>query len=433
MRLKARPEDFRVVELLDPTFLGEGPYAVYRVVKEKWTTLEVLGRLAREAGVEKSAVAYAGMKDRQGIAVQHFSVEGGRRIALREEGLLVRFLGPAPRPIGPPASRGNAFEIVARALGQEDLARLRANLLQVRSGGLPNYFDDQRFGCLRHGQGFVAKDLLEGNVERALRQLVAAPSPFDDPETGGFKAALRRAWGDWERCTKIARPREHFSLFRHLASAPGDFRGAFAFVAQRLRVLHLHAFQSHLWNHALGHHLRGLVPPGDRVFLRSDDGPLLCPRRLPVPPLARLDRLSFPLPAPDSVVPDASVRRALDEALAAEGLTLDRLQVEGIPGFAFKAEGRAAWLRPGHLRVRPAQGDELARGKWRVTLRFDLPRGAYATLVLKRLFAPLGPEPRDARIGPALRVSGELPASLHPHPPSGPRSLESRAPRGAPS
>ncbi|MGH7151744.1 MAG: tRNA pseudouridine(13) synthase TruD, partial [Planctomycetota bacterium] len=409
MRLKARPEDFRVVELFDPSLLGEGPYAIYRAVKTKRTTLEVLARLAQEARVEKRAIAYAGMKDRQGIAVQHFSIEGGRRVDLREPGLFVRFLGNAARPISPAASRGNAFEIVARALDREDLVRMRENLSQVRAIGLPNYFDDQRFGCLRHGQGFVARDLIDGRLEQGLANLLAAPSPFDDPATGGFKAALRQAWGDFERCAKIARARDHLSLFRHLASNPRDFRGAFAFVAQRVRVLHLHAYQSYLWNRALGTYLRALVPPEARVFLRSDAGPLLAPRGLSSPLLAQLERLSFPLPAHDSVLPDAAVRRALEESLAAERLTLDRIRIEGIPGFAFKAEERAAWLRPGHLRVRPAELDDLARRGWKVALRFELQRGSYATLLLKRLFAPLGARRGGLRQGPPIRVSGDLP------------------------
>ena len=436
MRLKARPEDFRVVELFDPSFLGpssaNGPYAIYRVVKTKRTTLEVLARLAQEAQVEKRAIAYAGMKDRQGIAVQHFSIEGGRRVDLHEPGLVVRFVGTAARPLSPAASRGNAFEIVARSLDREDRVRMRENLAQVRAMGLPNYFDDQRFGCLRHGQGFVARDLIEGRIEQGLRDLLAAPSPFDDPATGGFKASLRQAWGDFERCAKIARAREHFSLFRHLASNPRDFRGAFAFVAQRVRVLHLHAYQSFLWNRALGSYLRVLVPPEERVFLRSDAGPLLAPRRLPPPLRAGLERLTFPLPSHDSVLADEAVRRAIEESLAADGLTLDRLRIEGIPGFAFKAEERAAWLTPGHLRVRPAELDDLARRGWKVTLRFELQRGSYATLLLKRLFAPLGERRGSPRVVPPIRVSGDpfrsvLPAA--PRHPSKPLPSQPRAPR----
>jgi tRNA(Glu) U13 pseudouridine synthase TruD len=33
---------------------------------------------------------------------------------------------------------------------------------------MPNYFDDQRFGCLRHGQGFPMRSVLLGDHERAL-------------------------------------------------------------------------------------------------------------------------------------------------------------------------------------------------------------------------------------------------------------------------
>jgi tRNA pseudouridine13 synthase len=407
VRIKLQPEDFRVVERFDRSRLGPGPFAIYRVAKRKWTTLEAAAALAKAAGVEKSAVSYAGLKDRQSIAVQYFSVEGGKRVELREEGLRAEFVGTAAAPIGPEANRANSFEIVVRGLDRADLEAMRANLDEVRGVGLPNYFDDQRFGCLRHGQGFVARELIAGRDEEALRSLLVAPSPFDDSARAGFKGALRRAWGDWVRCARIARGREHHTLFRHLAENPGDFRGAIGFIALRLRLVHLHAYQSYLWNRALGNLLRGKIPAEDRVVLRCDAGALLCPRRLRDGDLAALERLEFPLLAPETVYPDEEVKRACEEALAAEGKGLEDLRISGVPGFAFKAEGRAAWLRPAYLRLRPPAPDERSPGMRKVSFRFELPRGSYATLLLKRLFAPTHGEdrlrPRPAR---AVRVSG---------------------------
>ncbi len=37
--------------------------------------------------------------------------------------------------------------------------------------GVVNYFDSQRFGSLKHGQGYIAKDLIRGDFEAALQEL----------------------------------------------------------------------------------------------------------------------------------------------------------------------------------------------------------------------------------------------------------------------
>ena len=81
MKLKQRVGDFRVRELLEPDYLKErGEFRVYRVTKRKLTTPEAVRALADEAGVEPSAIQVAGLKDRQGVTIQHMSVERGKSV-----------------------------------------------------------------------------------------------------------------------------------------------------------------------------------------------------------------------------------------------------------------------------------------------------------------------------------------------------------------
>ena len=151
MRLKQRVGDFKVRELLREGYLLErGPVRVYRVTKRKLTTPEAVDVLAAEAGVDRQQVGIAGLKDRQGITVQHMSVVDGRDVQLDVDGLRIEPVGSADQPLDSTDSLGNAFDINVRALTSREVSALRANLDPVREGGVPNYFDDQRFGCLRH-------------------------------------------------------------------------------------------------------------------------------------------------------------------------------------------------------------------------------------------------------------------------------------------
>ncbi|HKE00154.1 MAG TPA: hypothetical protein VKE69_04035, partial [Planctomycetota bacterium] len=81
---------------------------------------------------------------------------------------------------------------------------------------------------------------------------------------------------------------------------------------------------------------------------------------------------------------------------------------------------------------RHASRDELNPGFAKVELRFELPRGSYATLVVKRLFTPHDiPRPMRER-RPDLRVSGAQPP-LHAERPRRDRPAPvARAPRSGP-
>ena len=96
------------------------------------------------------------------------------------------------------------FELTVRALRRDDLRRLRMNLPLMREHGVVDYFDDQRFGNLTHGQGWLFKDLAAGRIEAALKTLLAAASPRDDERHRRFKQGLERHWGDWRECRDVA-------------------------------------------------------------------------------------------------------------------------------------------------------------------------------------------------------------------------------------
>ncbi len=408
MRLRQRPEDFRVRELLGQGYLvEEGEFRVYRVTKRKVTTQEAARALAVELGVDPGEVSYAGMKDRQAVTVQYMSVPRGRKIRIREQEWKVEPVGFADRPLTGASIEGNAFEIAVRALTDGAVRTLRENLPLVREHGLVNYFDDQRFGNLSHGQGWVAKELMLGRTEEALRALLTGTGPADNEHFRSFKRQLLESWGDWKRCRDVAgRFGEHHSICEHLAKAPEDFAGAFTYVASRLRLIHLYAFQSHLWNRAVAERIRALVPLEQRLVLESEEGALVTPRGA-LPPA--LEGRAFRLPGERLAdVADAEQLAALTAALAEEGLQPEDFCISGVSGFQLKGEDRALVVHPRHLRVRPAEPDPGERGTRLVRVRFELPRGAYATLVVKRLLArPFGAPPEERRPAQGRRAGTE--------------------------
>src|SRR5688572_21310804 len=322
------------------------------------------------------------------------SLGRGREVSLSTSELRVETAGFAATALTSDDSLGNAFELTVRALGRGDVHRLRLNLPLVREHGVPNYFDDQRFGNLTHGQGWIYKGLCLGETGEALRRLLGAPSPRDDERHRRFKEGLARHWGDWRECRDVAgRFGAHHSVFEHLAKNPADFAGAFQHVSTRLKLIHLFAWQSHLWNRALAEWMRAEVPVDERVLMECEEGPLIACRA--APPAALLAKATLRLPGERLADVDDPRERALYEKVLAEEELAPERMAAAVPGFHLKGEERELFLRPAHLRVRPPEEDNLNPGSGAVRVRFELPRGGYATLVVKRLFAESVGEHRE--------------------------------------
>ena len=159
--LRATPEDFEVDEILGFAAGGDGPHALLQVRKRGANTEWVARELARAAGVKPFEVGFAGLKDRNAVTTQHFTVPRGKRAAeefagLRGEGYEVLSAAPHQRKLPRGALEGNRFVIVVRSLAC-DAAALDARVQRIATGGCPNYFGEQRFG--REA----------GNLEQVLR------------------------------------------------------------------------------------------------------------------------------------------------------------------------------------------------------------------------------------------------------------------------
>ena len=163
--LSADTDDFRVTEIEKFLPEGDGTHAWLRIRKRGVNTEEVATTLARLAGTPRSAVGFAGMKDRLAIAVQWFSVDLAGRAeprwaSVESESIEILDVARHPRKLRRGTLRGNRFEIVLRDATGVGVG-LDRRLAAVRDGGVPNYFGPQRFG--RDGANLrLAESLLVG-------------------------------------------------------------------------------------------------------------------------------------------------------------------------------------------------------------------------------------------------------------------------------
>jgi tRNA pseudouridine13 synthase len=396
MKVKASPEDFRVeeesaVEISD----RPGPYAVYRLDKTSWETFDLLDLLARRFGVGRQDVTVAGIKDRHGSTSQLVAVRGlkGRPRALREANFSAVPAGWTDAPLSARSITANRFSLVLRDMDGPEARRCLDALAAVRRDGLPNYYDAQRFGSARHGGGFMGREIFLGHRERALRLYFTA-SKHDDRRTREMKRCVLEHWGSWRECLPLARG-DAARVLERLAASPKAFRQALLALDRRFLVFVLNAYQSYLFNEVLAGLIRRTA--GELGFetgeLRYNVGSFVFPLELGDEARAVLDRRELPVPGYDTVVADGDVREVLDGVLAREGIGLQDLRARQLPRISAHGVSRPAWMRPAAIESGEPADDERYPGKLRLALSFSLPRGCYATLVVKRL-GLTAPRPR---------------------------------------
>ena len=148
--IRARPEDFEVEEILGHQPSGDGEHLWLWIEKREQNTVDVASMLAKAAGLHPREVSFAGLKDRNAITRQYFSMHlAGQadpdwsRWTLPGVSLLAA--ERSVRKIQRGRLKGNRFVLTVREL-DADREQLERRLVQLRDHGAPNGFGEQRFG-----------------------------------------------------------------------------------------------------------------------------------------------------------------------------------------------------------------------------------------------------------------------------------------------
>ena len=102
-----------------------------------------------------------------------------------------------------------------------------------------------------------------------------------------------------------------------------------------------------------------------------------------------------PLYGPDGDGGSPPFQRAMEVQLEKAELSREDFLRHEVPGMIFREEQRNVLIMPRDVAAVRIEPDDMNDGRVRATLSFALPRGSYATMMIKRLFAPSWYEHRD--------------------------------------
>lgn len=150
---RAVPEDFVVDEVLDFTPEGHGEHLWLRIEKRDQTTRDLVRALARLCDVTPRDVGYSGMKDRSAVTRQWLSVhlpglDAPPALEKRLDALGCRVLEQArhPRKLKRGVHRANRFSLKVTGEAVQS-SHFDARWQALCEHGVPNYFGPQRFGA----------------------------------------------------------------------------------------------------------------------------------------------------------------------------------------------------------------------------------------------------------------------------------------------
>lgn len=176
--IRSKPEDFIVEEYIGVEPDGDGEHDLLQIEKIGANTAWVARQLARYAGVANVDVGFAGLKDRNAVTRQTFSVrrptgQGTDWSSFAAEGVEIVQIARHGRKIRRGTHQYNKFEIRLRGTEiPENLDALASRVDAIAHDGVPNYFGEQRFG----GNGAnieLAKSVLAGKRVKKEQRSIA--------------------------------------------------------------------------------------------------------------------------------------------------------------------------------------------------------------------------------------------------------------------
>jgi len=332
-------------------------------------------------------VSYGGRKDKHAKTTQHITIKNFDGLPERIDGknYFAERIGFLDRPMGPDLIDGNKFEITIRDLSQKEIQGATIQLEEIKKDGFVNYFDDQRFGSFDPKGGFLAERILKEHYNGAVKIYLTRPSSEDRKDDKERKQFFWDNWGKWEQCLASAKTLTEKKILVGLKRNPGDFLSAIRHIPSRELSLFYSAYQGALWNEVVRRLLRLYVT--DRLTRHKGSvAPYLFYTFLEADKLRRLRNILIPLAASNMKVTDSEVQRIYQEVLHKEEIKPAMFNIRKIRHAFFKSTERSVIVFLRHLMMQAAS-DEMNEGRKKMTLRFVLARGSYATMLIKRIFS----------------------------------------------
>ena len=400
--LKCRPEDFRVEEILEPQLLpiGKGLFHIYRLKKTGWTTADAIDCIARSSSVPKNEIRSAGRKDKHAVTIQFLSSPARYPLVSHEKMLELQETGGLDVSLAPSAIKENHFKLTLRRIHPSLSASLHSVLEQQGQYGFPNYFDEQRFRSVGKSGAFLAERIAKKQFSGALKLYLCEDRRRDSAQDRERRKLYSNNWGDWEKLFILSKSIAEQRILDTLRQRPGKegLTAALSLIPRDDLEMYFAAWQSSLWNETLSLIMNRESISGSTVC--NTGGFLLFPSDIKKAH-SLLNKMEIPTAASRLLFCEEKIRAGVMDVLEKHDIRLSQMNMRKMRAVHFSSFYRHAWAIPRNFKIGTSEPDPLHAARLRQEIEFTLPRGSYATMLVKAGWAALS--------SPLTVKSGDLP------------------------
>ena len=410
--IKTIPADFFVREVTNRTEGDNGKYLIAELTKQNWDTHSVVREISNRLRVSRNRIGFAGTKDKFAVTTQKISIWDTDETELervRITDVSLKIVGRSNKAVSLGDLYGNEFEIIIRNVEgteEEITEKIYAITNEIETaGGIPNFFGVQRFGISRPITHVVGKHLIESNIKEAVLSYISDIFPEESEEAKEARSLCKN--GDLKECLKRMPLflRYERSMLNELVKSNSEleeigeaqFLSAFYVLPKNLQKLFVHAYQAYLFNLILSQRMKQNLPlneavVGDVVCFHNELG-FADPDRVEKVSEDKLDGINrlikrgrafvtVPIFGSETEFADGAVGEIERNVFEDEKVALNNFYIEKIPEISSKGTRRPV-LVPVDVKLNEISDDDLNTGQYKVTLQFFLPKGSYATVLLR--------------------------------------------------
>jgi len=348
MLIKHIPEDFIVEEIPIKEWDDAGPFCVFKLTKISLDTQQAADIIGKRFRFPSSDIKYSGTKDKHAHTTQFVSIpnrHGINQIRLDEDNLKLEHVGYSEEPLSLGTLKGNRFILTVRELEKKELHTIKSRTSKKSTLDIPNYFDEQRFSSNNYN---IGKSIMKREYKKAVEYMCESSNFYTDTVT------------------------------IYLAAHPNDYVGALQHIPRKTLMMFIHAVQSFIFNealsrilleHAIKNNIKHYIVPysaGNFVFYENQSNYEELSNSLEF----TLDLVGF-----NTSNMNHQIKYLMNEL----GITPRDFIIRAMPELSVDGTTRVGFISVENLDVKIMDD--------RAILEFELPKGAYATIVIKMLFS----------------------------------------------
>jgi tRNA pseudouridine13 synthase len=381
--IKQSPEDFVVKEITekgvmlepgvkyDAKSLGEeevpeGKQITFVLEKRDWNTLNALLTIAKLMGRGRKSIGYAGTKDKKALTVQMASVFHPDPFDMSFLKLKDISINGSWRSNGVElgSDLGNAFDIKIGDVTEPDGT---AGIASDLGGKMPNYFGPQRFGERQNNQ-IVGMKILQGDFEGAVMEFLCSVENERNAAVTEARTKLKETLDFAAALNYFPRYlRGERTVIAYLARYPKNYANAIRLLPRGTALMFVHAVQSKMFNEEL----ESRISTGDfktSIYAQKDG--------YGFPDVEKVGAEGeFPVAALVGYeTKDEEISDYMKGLMEKMQITKEMFTSKGLKELNMKGSYRSL--------IAPVKDLAYETSEKEVKLRFSLPKGSYATVLL---------------------------------------------------